>query len=101
MITPLPPSPNLAFQDRVLLDTQDRYDAWDTGRDSPESAEDGDGLRITYDGTSRLPCVSILSADGAVELRGVHEIRAGCAALQKGLRLAEARRPPEPRRFRP
>jgi hypothetical protein len=74
----------------TLLDTEDEYDAWSTGREGPESAEDGDGLSITWDGTGTVPSVSLLSTDGAVELHGVDEIRAVYCAVRTALRFAEA-----------
>ena len=80
----------------VLLDTEDPFDAQDTGREGPESPHDGEGLRITYDGTGTIPCVSILGPDGEIEFRGFPEIRASCAALRVALRYAEAFGPPIP-----
>jgi hypothetical protein len=80
----------------VLLDTEDRYDAWSTGRDGPESPIDGDGLLIAFDGTGTLPYVTISSPDGEVEFHGLDEIRAVYGALRCGARLAEAFGPPIP-----
>lgn len=80
----------------ALLDTEDHYDAWTTGREAPESADDGQGLRVTYDGSGTIPCVSILGPDGEIELRGLDEIRAAFGALRIGLRYAEAFGPPIP-----
>lgn len=80
----------------VLLDTEDRYDAWNTGRDGPESFQDGEGLRISFDGTGTLPCITINGPDGEIELRGESEIRAAWNALRCGTRLAEAFGPPIP-----
>ena len=80
----------------VLLDTEDPYDAWNTGRDGPESASEGDGLMMAFDGTGTIPHVTISGPDGEIELRGVSEIRAAWAALKSGLRMAEAFGPPIP-----
>lgn len=73
-----------------LLDTNDRYDAWLTGRtDGPEDWRDGCGLRVLYDGTGYLPCVYLNGPDGEVQLTGRHEISAVADALATGARLAE------------
>lgn len=80
----------------VLLDTEDRYDAWNTGREAPESFSDGDGLRVMFDGTGTIPSVILNGPDGEIELRGESEIRAVWNALRSGTRMAEAFGPPIP-----
>ena len=97
MTTSFQPIPQRATRQlHVLLDTEDRYDAWNTGRDGPESYSDGDGLRIAFDGTGTLPCVTLNGPDGEIELRGESEIRAAWGALRCATRLAEAFGPPIP-----
>lgn len=91
-----PTSQAVARRAHTLLDTEDRYDAWNTGRDGPESHQDGEGLRISYDGTGSIPHVTFNGPDGEIELRGVSEIRAAWGALREGLRYAEAFGPPIP-----
>lgn len=85
-----PTAQRLARQAHVLLDTEDPYDAWKTGRDGPEDARDGQGLRITYDGTGTGPSVTLNGPDGETDLFGLSEIRAVQAALTSALRYAEA-----------
>jgi hypothetical protein len=81
----------MARKAHVLLDTEDRYDAWSTGRERPESLDDdGCGLRIAYDGTGTVPSMTINGPDGEIELCGVDEIRAVNGAMRSGLRYAEA-----------
>ena len=85
------PIPQLAARrEHSLLDTADPYDAWQTGREGPQSADDSDGLKITYDGTGMNPSVSFYGPDGEIELRGTDEIRAAYGAMRRGLQLAEA-----------
>ena len=91
-----PTSVPLARRAHTLLDTEDHYDAWNTGRDGPESYQDGEGLRILYDGTGTLPCVTLNGPDGEIEFRGVSEIRAVWSALRSAVRYAEAFGPPIP-----
>src|SRR5436190_14373788 len=74
----------------VLLDTDDLYDAWRTGRDGPESWQDGQGLRIVYDGTGTAPSVTINGPDGETDLFGLSEIRAVFESMASALRYAEA-----------
>lgn len=73
-----------------LLDTEDPYDAWETGRDGPETFHDGLGLRVQFDGTGTIPCMTINGPDGEIEFRGLPEIRAVHGAMKHGYRLAEA-----------
>jgi hypothetical protein len=82
----------------VLLDTNDRYDAWNTGRDGPEDWRDGMGLRIAYDGTGAIPGVVFNGPDGEIQLTGCSEIRAATQAIEQANRYAEAFDPP--RRWR-
>lgn len=97
MAAPWYPIPKSATrQEFDLLDTEDRYDAWSTGRDGPESADDGEGLKISYDGTGTIPCIALYGPDGSIELRGLDEIRTAFGALRTGLRYAEAFGPPIP-----
>ena len=85
-----PKAQAIARQAHVLIDTEDPYDAWKTGRDGPESPEEGDGLRMTYDGTGTIPCINVCDPDGEYTYQGLSEIRAAYDALGSGLRLAEA-----------
>lgn len=95
MTTIIRPIPQRATRGlHVILDTEDRYDAWNTGRDGPESFQDGDGLRVMFDGTGAIPQVTINGPDGEIELRGESEIRAAWNALRCGVRMAEAFGPP-------
>ena len=59
----------------VLLDTEDRYDAWNTGRDAPENYRDGMGLLIVYDGTGTIPSVTLNGPDGQIEFTGARKSR--------------------------
>ena len=82
--------------EHTLLDTVDPYDAWITGREHAESPDEGDGLRVVFDGTGTIPCVAIYGPDGEIELRGLDEIRAVYGALRTATRFAEAFGPPIP-----
>ena len=89
-----PSLPNSVFLEHVLLDTEDYADARLTGRDRPESARDGMGLRIVYDGTGTIPSVRINGPDGEVELTGAAEISHAARALTRGGELARSFGPP-------
>lgn len=85
-----PVSKVMAHKAHTLLDTDDHYDAWKTGRDGPENWQDGQGLRIEYDGTGTGPSVTINGPDGEIDLFGLSEIRAVFDAVRSSLRYAEA-----------
>lgn len=74
----------------LLLDTADPFDAAITGRDGPESHTDGQGLKVSFDGTGTIPSITLNGPDGEIELVGIAEIRAATGALKSGLKLAEA-----------
>lgn len=78
-----------AHRAHVLLDTNEPYDAWKTGRDGPEDYHDGQGLRVAYDGEGTIPSVTLNGPDGQIDLTGIAEIEAVAAALQQGCTLAE------------
>ena len=75
---------------RLLLDTADRFDAWTTGREAPESYQDGQGLLIVYDGEGTLPSVTVNGPDGEIEFVGAEEIHAVTAAMRCADKLAQA-----------
>jgi hypothetical protein len=77
-----------AHHDRVVLDTGEWSDAILTGRDGPETPEDGMGLRITYVGTGTIPSVTLNGPDGEIELVGQQEIMQATDALVTCNRLA-------------
>lgn len=78
----------------VLLDTEDRYDAWNTGRETPEAYHPDMGLLIVYDGSGDRPNVTVNGADGQIEFNGAAEICAVSGVLRYAARLAEAFGPP-------
>lgn len=80
--------------DRVLLDTEAWDDAILSGRDGPESAEDGMGLKITYSGTGTVPSVTLNGPDGEIELVGEAEIGLAARALASADWLARNFGPP-------
>jgi hypothetical protein len=91
-----PLSPRTTRGRHVLLDTEDRYDAWNTGRDAPEDYRDGMGLLIVYDGGGTVPNVTMNGPDGQIEFTGEAEIKAVYSAMRCAARYAEAFGPPIP-----
>lgn len=88
MTPPTRPILNPSHKDHVLLDTNDRYDAWNTGRDGPEDYREG-GLKIAYDGAGSIPQIILNGCDGEVSLTGIAEIKAAETALREGRELAD------------
>lgn len=80
--------PNAIYAEHILLDTDEYSDAILTGRDGPESPDDGLGLRVVFDGTGTIPAIRITGPDGAIELTGEAEISCVANALGRGAKLA-------------